>query len=59
MQIDLTLELLFDYVVRDLKNKMNDRNSYKIQFMSWVIFYSQKDNEEPETIHHPSHSLNF
>ena len=47
---------LFDTVVRDLKNRMNERDSYKVQFTTRLIFYSQKDNEELEPIHYHSYS---
>ena len=47
---------LFDYVARDLKNKMNDRDSYNVQFTTPVIFYSQKDNGEFKPFHYHRYS---
>ena len=50
---------LFDFVVEDVKNRMNERDSYRVQFTTRVIFYSQKDNEELEPIHYHSYSWIF
>ena len=39
---------VFDSVVRALKNRLNDRDSHRVQFTTRVIFYSRKDNKELE-----------
>jgi len=50
---------LFDTVARDLKNRMNDRDSYRVQFTTRAMFYSHKDNEELEPTHYHSYSWIF
>ena len=50
---------LFDSVARDLRNRMKDRDSYRVQFATRVIFHSQKYNEELEPIHYHSCSWIF
>ena len=50
---------IFGSVIRDLNDRMTDRDSYRVQFTIRIIFYSQKDNEELEPIHYYSYSWIF
>ena len=38
---------------------MTDRDSYRVHFITHVIFFSQRDNEEFEPIHYHSYSWIF
>ena len=52
------MELILDHfysIVGYLKNIVNDRDGYRVQFTTRVVFYSQKDNAELEPIHYHSY----